>query len=577
MKRLDRIGLLVVILGGYALRVFRLGAQELRGDEAFGHFFSLNPYAQIVADTLALEEPHPVLSYFVQKAWISAVGASEFGLRYLGVLFSVAAITLLFRLALETELPVRIAVLSTALLAVSPYAIWHSQDARMYSMSMALTLASTLLAVVWLRRREPGAGIAYVAVSLAALHMHYFAAFIILAQNFYVLALLVARRLSARAFWRWLLWQAALLALYLPWLWAVKDTLTGYKGNGDSPGVLEALARAFAVFAAGETVPAWQGPVWAAAGVLAAGLGLIALANSQRHRPAAWLFGLYLGVPVLAAWYGAQARPIFDERYLAAAAPPFFALAACSLLPLVQMPARAKAGVSARVWGMGGAVLVIALFVGSSLSLAGYFADPAYSKSRGWRELAQSLERLSACAPAENVRLAQNYPDPTLWYYFGGGPDHIVLPPLANDAVLAGAEVEALVEQGAERVLFIEQPALSWDAGGIGASALREHFALAATDRSANWPIAVYVRPGEMRPGRPIEFENGATLEGHGLAATSVAPGGAVIVSLAWDVSGLRRGPAGEGVRATHRRGRAARGATRPSAGAGAGGWRRGQ
>ncbi len=226
----------------------------------------------------------------------------------------------------------------------------------MYSMSMALTLASTLLAVVWLRRREPGAGIAYVAVSLAALHMHYFAAFIILAQNLYVLALLVARRLPARAFWRWLMWQAALLALYLPWLWAVKDTLTGYKGNGDSPGLLEALARAFAVFAAGETVPAWQGPVWAAAGVLAAGLGLIALANSQRHRPAAWLFGLYLGVPVLAAWYGAQARPIFDERYLAAAAPPFFALAACSLLPLVHMPARAKAGVSARVWGMGGAV-----------------------------------------------------------------------------------------------------------------------------------------------------------------------------------------------------------------------------
>ncbi len=103
MKRLDRIGLLVVILGGYALRVFRLGAQELRGDEAFGYFFSLNPYAQIVADTLALEEPHPVLSYFVQKAWISAAGASEFGLRYLGVLFSVAAITLLFRLALETR------------------------------------------------------------------------------------------------------------------------------------------------------------------------------------------------------------------------------------------------------------------------------------------------------------------------------------------------------------------------------------------------------------------------------------------------------------------------------------------
>ncbi len=284
-----RAALLCTLLAGYGLRVWRLDFQELRGDEAFGYFFSRSPYARIVADTLALREPHPVASYFVQKAWLGLAGDSEFALRYMGVFFSLAAIALIYRLACGAGLPNKVAVLSAALLAISPYAIWHSQDARMYSMSLALTLASSVLALAWLQRPGAARGTAYVAVSLLALHTHYFAVFILLAQNLYMLAVVVVRSVRPGLWMRWIGLQAALVALYAPWLFTARQLLLGYGGNGDSPALGEALLRAFSVFGVGESTPAGQRAVWAVVAVALAGMGVAAItfyAARQRARAA---------------------------------------------------------------------------------------------------------------------------------------------------------------------------------------------------------------------------------------------------------------------------------------------------
>ena len=88
-----------ILLLAYALRVFRLDYQELRGDETFGYLFSQNAWLEIVRQTIAFKEPHPVASYFVQKAWLMLAGHGEFALRFTGVWFSAPAVALLYRLA----------------------------------------------------------------------------------------------------------------------------------------------------------------------------------------------------------------------------------------------------------------------------------------------------------------------------------------------------------------------------------------------------------------------------------------------------------------------------------------------
>jgi hypothetical protein len=126
----------------------------------------------------------------------------------------------------------------------------------------------------------------------------------------------------------------ALLALfYLPWLAAARDTLADYRGNGDSPGFASMLERALSVFATGETMPAEQRLWWAiVAGALLTMAAYRLARSGSAARRALLLLGLYLGVPVLVTWLSALNRPIFNERYLIAAAPPFYLLLAAAVL-----------------------------------------------------------------------------------------------------------------------------------------------------------------------------------------------------------------------------------------------------
>ncbi len=121
--------LLLILLVAFALRVWRLDYQELRGDEVFGYFFSLRPLPDIVPATVDLHEPHPVASYYLQHVWLGWAGHSEFALRFTSLWFGVLAVALLAGLGRRLVTP-GAALVGALLLAVSPYAIWHSQDAH---------------------------------------------------------------------------------------------------------------------------------------------------------------------------------------------------------------------------------------------------------------------------------------------------------------------------------------------------------------------------------------------------------------------------------------------------------------
>ena len=505
------LGGLGILLLAFALRIFRLGYQELRGDEALGRLFSLESLPVLVRSTIQLREPHPVASYAIQGAWLKLAGHTEFALRFVSAWFGVLAVALIYRLARRLGLDRGVAALAAGLLAISPYAIWHSQDARMYSISLALTLASTVLMLEALARWPSGGATgrsphragargraavvwaAYVIITWLALQTHYYAAYIIVAQNVFVLGRAIANREERRLLAPWFAVQAATFLLYLPWLIAARSTLTGYVGNGDSPGFAAMWLRSLGVFAVGETMPSGQR---AAAGVLVAILALIGalrLSRSACGRRALWLLAPYLLAPLLITWAGALARPIFNERYIIAALPGLILMMAGvastdrppvngratrqrplkraytgqprpkspvygALLRSPDIDVRAASPVPALI-----ASLLAVLLVATLASLLHYYDDPAYSKSRGWRQVAAVLDRYSRGWPADEVRLAQTYPDPTLWYYATSDADHLVLPPAANDESGARELVNQLAAQGVQRVVVAVQPDESWD------------------------------------------------------------------------------------------------------------------
>lgn len=522
------------------LRVYRLGDQELRGDEAFGYFFSLRPYADIVRTTLRLREPHPVASYFVQHAWLGWAGHSEYALRFISAWCGVAATALIYRLGRRLALGRQISFTGALLLAISPYAIWHSQDARMYTMSLALTLASTILAVSIWQGGGRRAGVAYVATSWLALHTHYFAAFVVLAQN---LAWLLLHGKDLRSLFRsvrmlgrigqgtphaaWLASQAALALLYGPWLLAAWGALTTYPGAADSPSFAAMWQRSLSVFAVGETVPAAQRLVWAGLAACGAIIGAASLARAGgAGRRALVVLASYWLVPVLITWLSARSRPIFNERYLIAAAPPFYLLLAAAIASNVGSRSflRRALGVS----------IALALLVGMGLSLDRAYHDPAFSKTIGWRELAATMQRLAAGVPLAQTRLVDNAPDPTLWYYAGPLP-HLTLPPAAQDRAASQRAVAELVAADVRRVILARKGSAGWDASDIAPTTLAEAYVLIGETPVRDWMVQVYVRlPATLAPVG-ARFANGVTLAEAAVEPTTLSAGGILAVHLRWE------------------------------------------
>jgi 4-amino-4-deoxy-L-arabinose transferase-like glycosyltransferase len=537
-----RLAVVAILLAGFALRVYRLDARELSGDEAFGYFFALQPYAGIVQATLSLHEPHPVASYFVQKAWSDIAGDGEFALRFTSSWWGVLAVAILYRFARRLRLSPATALIGSALLAVSPYAIAHGQTARMYSMSLALTLASTCLALEALSRRRWAYWIAYVSVSWLALHTHYYAVFILAAQNIFVLAVAWRDASTRPRLLPWLAAQIALFGLYLPWLVVARTTLTGYGGAGDSPAFEPMLRRLLSAFLVGEAAYPHEQIILAALGGLLAVIGVVRLvAGDPRGRRIALLLVLCLGLPVMGIWLSAQSRPIFNERYLVAAAPAYYLLLAAGIVPaalldesVVPVPGRRAVTRISRVVRTGLMIggLAACLF-GAGMMLSRYYEGPAQGRTAGWRELAASLAQLSAGIPAERARLVQNYPDPALWYYYRGPVPHLVLPPGPDDAQRTQAEVARMLESGVERVVLVVDERPGWDSGGLASSGLAQQYPLIAEQSIRHWPAQVYDRPGAT--WAPI----GASFGDIGLVAaslpqTAVPPGGVLAVHLRW-------------------------------------------
>ena len=562
--------LLLILLLGWGLRLWRLDYQELRGDEVFGYFFSLRPFDDMVQATVDLQEPHPVASYVVQQEWLGWAGHSEFALRFSSVWFGLLAVVLLWRLAQALTLPTTTALLATLLLAISPYAVWHSQDARMYSMSLALTTASTWLMIGWLQRQRRSWAIAYTVVSWLALHTHYFSVFVLVAQNLFVVTRLFLipvvktlvfsqeeerlkslLRLSARfTLINWLTLQATIAFFYGPWLLRVQGTLTNYHGNGDSPGMGDMVRRAGSVFLVGESVPAEQQLWWALlAGALLIWGGVCLVRAGANGQRTLLLLSFYLGVPLLATWWSAMQRPIFNERYLVAAAPPFYLLLAVGLGQSGWLagwgarrlkPASATQSALKRT-GLRAVIVVgvwLVLVLGLVLSLQRHYSDPVYSKTRGWRTLAATLVQWSAGLPPEKVRLAQNFPDPTLWYYYRGDVTHLVLPPGAKDEAGARAAVQGLRTAGVERVLLPLQPAINWDDRGIAAGTLATAYQLLYEAPIGVWPVQLYVAPPTNLMPVDVAFQNGMKLVGIATQPATMTSGNVLAVALDWQGNG---------------------------------------
>ena len=180
------------------LRLRGLTARSLWFDEASA-WAAVTQFTPAELLESCRQNVHPPVWHFLLKSWVSVFGDSLAALRGLSVLSGVAAVGCGMGLAAESARNIlrpngriEAALAAGVLLATSPLQIIWSQQSRMYMLGSLLTLASSWLLLIALRRQLWLAWLAYAVAAFLLLHTHNFGMFVVAGQAVYVLGATVS-------------------------------------------------------------------------------------------------------------------------------------------------------------------------------------------------------------------------------------------------------------------------------------------------------------------------------------------------------------------------------------------------
>jgi len=179
------------------LRFSTLDVQSLWVDEGFTAQIVRQPLGQLL-DYVRTTESTPPLYYAAAWVWAKVFGTGEAGLRSLSALCGTMLVALMYVLGRRLASR-RVGLIGAALVAVSPFMVWYSQEARAYAL---LALLCTLAFAWFVRALEvPRARVlaGWGVVSALAVATHYFAVFPLAAQGIWLLWRCPRRRMVLAA------------------------------------------------------------------------------------------------------------------------------------------------------------------------------------------------------------------------------------------------------------------------------------------------------------------------------------------------------------------------------------------
>lgn len=336
---MDRYGLYAAMLLGAFLRLYRLGHQSIWGDEALTlQLYTAGSSLSEVLSNIWEKAFHPPLYFLVAHYWYR-LGDSEFMLRFPSAVFGIALIPVVYILTRKLFNP-RISTITAFLVAVSPFNVWYSQEARMYSLQMLLVAGSILLFIKAWQTRRPIDFAAYALVTAAALFTHMSTVALVAAQGVFALAFTIKDRRALVLIGM----QGLALAVFTPWLlnfFAERSvTNTGQVGFGQESNFLHLGYGLFTFnvgYSLGPTVAELHYlsasdavrshlPVIIFCAVVFGVLTILGLFNAYRaHRFAFWLLLSMFSIPICLVAVGSLMPGVgLTPRYLIPAVVPYW-------------------------------------------------------------------------------------------------------------------------------------------------------------------------------------------------------------------------------------------------------------
>jgi uncharacterized membrane protein len=167
---------------GMVLRVATMATRGLWLDEATTIYQTSGTLIQTIQSQIG--GTHPPLFHVLMHYWIYAFGTGEVTMRSFAMLFGVAAIPAAYW-AGSVVYDRKVGLIAATILTVSPFHIWYSQEARMYTMVALFALLSVGAFVQALEKNDFGSWAAYFAFSLAGAFTQYLFLLLVIGQGIY--------------------------------------------------------------------------------------------------------------------------------------------------------------------------------------------------------------------------------------------------------------------------------------------------------------------------------------------------------------------------------------------------------
>ncbi|MCX6030487.1 MAG: glycosyltransferase family 39 protein [Chloroflexi bacterium] len=536
--------MLIIVAGAIAVRFYNLGGQSLWSDEGNSAALATRSLIQIARD--ASHDIHPPLYYWLLHIWTRVAGTSEVGLRSFsvltGLLLALAAGVVGRRLF---DLPT--GLVTAFVIALSPFAVYYSQEARMYTL-LALEATVVVLAFWGYVSQEdnrlpvdgssprylrwlPASGQFMILAWAAGLYTHYaFPLIIAMLTGLYAVWLAVSWRRGrvVRRLLRWGILLAITAGLYAPWLPIALSQLTTWPTGGNPVDLRTALPISLAILGLGPIARDQAGLWWMWSLPALAIIGLLAWPRGQRLGwlrwaiPAAWTAAplvLILGFGLFRDAY---------LKFLLIASPAYSLLLARGVLALAgglrASPLPKASGRLATTWGWlrgvlgaGWIVAALALVGGlSGVTLARYYTDPAVARD-DYRGIVQFIA--ATAHPGDAILLDAPGQSEVFNYYYRGDLPIYPLPrqrPIRPEETLQ--ELDRLLSH--DKIYAVYWATAEADPKGLIETWMDNHGYKTLDQWRGNVRLAVYVMPERRPPDEAVDdlgqrFSAGIVLLGY--------------------------------------------------------------
>jgi 4-amino-4-deoxy-L-arabinose transferase-like glycosyltransferase len=347
--------ILAIAALAFALRLINLGGRPLWYDEAFAVLYAEKPFATMLHGTItqvegAAADVHPLFFYSMLHAWMRAFGQSPVAVRGLSVLLGTATVVMAYLLG-RRLFDWRVGLAAAFVVAVAPFHIYYSQEARMYAL---LGFAAITMTYFFVRAWSDGGWGNWLAFAV-------FGALTLYAHN---LGVMFLAGLDLWVLWAWfrpggarwrnfrplLLSHLLMIGLFAPWL-AVVPSQFGKIQQAywvEQPGLVKLIQTILIFHFAydNQSLPAWllyPALFFSLLILVIIAFELIRRRQASRseplldtsHSPLPTPYSLLLFltlIPILLTFLASQIQPIYIVRALLPSALMYYALVARVLI-----------------------------------------------------------------------------------------------------------------------------------------------------------------------------------------------------------------------------------------------------